>query len=70
MHASELDLSKIPDIKLPDPAPDGRIRVLSDKGYATTNIMGTSKEFADFSATCKYPVFDIGAAYGEKSSKP
>ena len=65
IHASEVDLSKILDIKLPEPAPDGRIRVLSDKGYATTNIMGTTKEFVEFSSTCKYPVFDIGAAYGE-----
>ena len=60
IHASEVDLSKILDIKLPEPAPDGRIRVLSDKGYATTNIMGTTKEFVEFSSTCKYPVFDIG----------
>ena len=65
IHASDLDLSKIQDIKLPAPAPDGRIRVLSDKGYATTNIMGTSKDFVDFSGKCKYPVLDIGAAYGE-----
>ena len=27
IHASEVDLSKVPDIKLPEPAPDGRIRV-------------------------------------------
>ena len=65
IHASEVDLSKVEDIKLPEPAPDGRIKVLSDKGYATTNIMGTSKEFVDFSPSCKFPVFDIGCAYGE-----
>ena len=65
IHASEVDLSKIEDIKLPEPAPDGRIRVLSDKGYATKDIMGTSKDFVDFSEKCQYPVFDIGAAYGE-----
>ena len=65
IHASEVDLSKVPNIRLPSPAPDGRIRVLSDKGYATTDIMVTSKEFIDFSSSCKYPVFDIGAAYGE-----
>ena len=65
IHASEVDLSKIEDIKLPEPAPDERIRVLSDKGYATKDIMGTSKDFVDFSEKCQYPVFDIGAAYGE-----
>ena len=65
IHASEVDLSKIEDIKLPEPAPDGRIRVLSDKGYATKDIMGTSKDFADFSEKCQYPVFDIGAVYSE-----
>ena len=62
IHASEVDLSKIEDIKLPEPAPDGRIRVLSDKGYATKDIMGTSKDFVDFSEKCQFPVFDN---YGE-----
>ena len=60
IHASEVDLSKIEDIKLPEPAPDVRIRVLSDKGYATKDIMGTSKDFVDFSEKCQFPVFDIG----------
>ena len=27
--------------------------------------MGTSKDFVDFSEKCQYPVFYIGAAYGE-----
>ena len=65
VHASELDLSKIPDIKLPDPAPDGRIKVLSDKGYATTDLMDISKEFVEYAANCPLPVLDIGTAYGE-----
>nr|AWI66901.1 Methyltransferase [Piromyces sp.] len=65
VHASDLDLSKVPDIKLPEPAPDGRICVLSDKGYATVDLMETSQAFTDYSATCSLPVLDIGTAYGE-----
>ena len=65
VHASELDLSKIPDIKLPDPAPDGRIKVLSNKWYATTDLMDISKEFVEYASNCPLPVLDIGTAYGE-----
>ncbi|KAG4089861.1 hypothetical protein H8356DRAFT_1006436 [Neocallimastix lanati (nom. inval.)] len=65
VHASDLDLASVPDIKLPDPAPDGRIRVLSNKGYATVDLMETSQEFVDFASTCPLPVLDIGTSYGE-----
>lgn len=65
--ASTVDLSKVPDIKLPDPAPDGRIKTLSDYGYATQGIIGPSFEFVEYAAKCKLPVLDVGAAYGEAS---
>lgn len=65
VHASALDLSKIPDVKLPEPAPDGRFRTLSDYGYTTRNLMETSDEFVKFAGKCTLPVLDVGAAFGE-----
>ncbi|ORX85681.1 hypothetical protein BCR32DRAFT_325352 [Anaeromyces robustus] len=63
--ASELDLEKVPDVQLPEPAPDGRIRVFSDKGYATVGLMEISQEFVEYASTCPLPVLDVGTAYGE-----
>ena len=65
VNAASLDLSKIPDIQQPEPASDGRIMVLSKYGYATKELIGPSKDFVEYASTCKLPVLDIGAAYGE-----
>ena len=62
--ASTLDLSKINDVVLPNPAPDGRIRTINNMGYATPDILGTSAEFVEFASHCDKPVLDGGAAYG------
>ena len=65
INVSSLDLSKIPDIKKPEPASDGRIMTLSKYGYATEGLIGPSKDFVEYASTCKLPVLDVGAAYGE-----
>ena len=50
IHASEVDLSKILDIKLPDPAPDGRIRVMSRGGSDISGAIIANIINADLSA--------------------
>ena len=62
--ASTLDLSKISDVELPKPAPDGRIRTLNNMGYATPQVLGFSAEFVEYASHCDKPVLDGGAAYG------
>ena len=64
-NAASLDLAKVPDVQLPAPAPDGRIRVLSNYGYATQTLLGPSQRFVEYAAKCGRPVLDIGASYGE-----
>ena len=61
---SDLDLSKIPNPELPPPAEDGSIPVYYGDGYASPEPHPLTKEFVEFSPITKYPVLDIGAAYG------
>ena len=61
---STLDLSKVPNLKMPPPADDGRIPVYNGNGYATLDLEPLSQEFIDYSSTIKEPVLDGGAAYG------
>ena len=60
----DLDISKIPNPELPPPAEDGRIPVYNGDGYASPEPHPLSQEFVEFSPITKYPVLDIGAAYG------
>ena len=64
-NVGTLDLSKIPDVQLPEPAPDGRLLTLSNFGYATQGLLGPSEAFVEFASKCKDPVLDIGASFGE-----
>lgn len=59
-----LDLSKIRNPQIPSPAEDGRIPVYNGDGYASPILYPLSKEFISFSSKIKYPVLDIGAAFG------
>ena len=61
---SNIDISKIPNPELPPPAEDGRIPVYNGDGYASPEPHPLSQEFVLFSSNSKYPVLDIGAAYG------
>ena len=61
---SNIDISKIPNPELPPPAEDGRIPVYNGDGYASSEPHPLSQEFVLFSSNSKYPVLDIGAAYG------
>ena len=61
---SNIDISKIPSPELPPPSEDGRIPVYNGDGYASPKPHPLSQEFVLFSSTTKYPVLDIGAAYG------
>ena len=64
---SNIDISKIPNPELPPPAEDGRIPVYNGDGYASPEPHPLSQEFVLFSSNSKYPVLDIGAAYGSTS---
>ena len=66
---SDLDLSKISNPELPLPAEDGRIPVYNGDGYASQKPHPLSEEFILFAKNLKYPVLDIGAAYGLISIK-
>ena len=66
---SDLDLSKISNPQLPLPAEDGRIPVYNGDGYASQKPHPLSEEFILFATNLKYPVLDIGAAYGLISIK-
>lgn len=59
-----IDLSKVPKPQLPSPAEDGRIPVYNGDGYASSILSAISQEFISFSSSLKYPVLDVGAAYG------
>jgi hypothetical protein len=59
-----LDISKIPNPELPPPAEDGRTPVHNGDGYASPLPHPLSQEFVLFAPASKYPVLDIGAAYG------
>ena len=61
---SNIDISKIPNPELPPLAEDGRIPVYNGDGYASPEPHPLSQEFVLFSSNSKYPVLDIGAAYG------
>ena len=61
---SNIDISKIQNPELPPPAEDGRIPVYNGDGYASPEPHPLSQEFVLFSSNSKYPVLDIGAAYG------
>jgi SAM-dependent methyltransferase len=55
-----------PDIVLPKPEEDGRIKTLNPEGgYMTQHNLGISKQFVDFcNSSLSHPVFDGGAAFG------
>ena len=61
---SNIDISKIQNPEPPPPAEDGRIPVYNGDGYASPEPHPLSQEFVLFSSNSKYPVLDIGAAYG------
>lgn len=64
---TSLNLDEIEDLELPPKAPDGRLPTLNNMGFATEDIIGTTHDFVQYAGKCKYPVLDIGAAYGAAS---
>jgi SAM-dependent methyltransferase len=59
--------SRVCDLNLPECQTDGMIPTLNKNGFMTVGLDPISLEFIEFSAKCRSPVLDVGAAYGVAS---